>query len=718
MTDLLIIVYFATVALSERRNPSWSRLSLPRHQALVNEDEDDEEETQPNEDIEQPASSSSSKDKTTDPSKDEDPSLFSFEFFYTYYRAYMLLDDEIWIAVVLAIANIFLSIAQLAEPVLFGQVINQLTQLNNSENHMWAQLFPLLIAWSSFSLFGAVASIFIGLFADQLAHRHRHLVYQSSYLHALVKTPLASKDTDAGKIKKIMDEGRDALFWNWLSVLRSELVALLALVILIPLSFFLNPYMAISIVVLCLVFAATTNYVSSQAAGLQRSINNHYQEEGALITDVLSNLALIQSYDIVQEEVQRLRVTGDKILAAQYPVLKFWAGVVSINQCATSLSILCVVLQGAILYSHNLITVGEIVTFIQFVSMVVTRLGQVVQSVQRLTRDVSKLKSFFAILDSEPAITESSGPIDVDRLKGTVQFHNVSFTYDGKIEPAVHSVNFTIEAGKSLALVGSSGAGKTTTLSLLYRAFDPLSGHITIDGHDITTMSVASLRRNIATVFQETLVLNRTIKENLMVGKLTATDDELRLAADQAQALSFIDASKEGFDLNIGERGRGISGGERQRLSIARAVLRDAPILILDEATSALDSHTETLLALALDNLKSQRTTLIIAHRLSTIRNADHILVMDKGRVVEAGTFDELYQQQGIFTKLVEEQYSWKPPTPTPTPIASSCLSTPPPPLPLSSTSTSTSNTLPTSDQSPHTTTTEQILPPSSPKAQ
>ena len=646
------------------------------------DDDDEEAETPTNEDIEQPAVVGSSSKNKTDPNKDQDPSLFSFEFFYTYYRAYLLLDDELWIAIVLAIANIFLSIAQLAEPVLFGQVINQLTQLNTNEGQMWQRLFPLLIAWSSFSLFGAVASIFIGLFADQLAHRHRHLVYQSSYLHALKKTSSASKDTDAGKIKKVMDEGRDALFWNWLSVLRSELVALLALVILIPLSFFLNPYMAISIVVLCLVFAATTNYVSSQASGLQRSINNHYQEEGALITDVLTNLALIQSYDIVDEEVQRLRVTGDKILAAQYPVLKYWAGVVSINQCATSLSILCVVLQGAVLYSHNLITVGEIVTFIQFVSMVVTRLGQVVQSVQRLTRDVSKLKSFFAILDCEPAITESPHSLDVGRLMGTVQFHNVSFAYNDKTEPAVQDVNFTIEAGKSLALVGSSGAGKTTTLSLLYRAFDPLSGHITIDGHDITSMSVASLRRNIATVFQETLVLNRTVKENLVVGKLSATDEELRLAADQAQALMFIDASKEGFDLSIGERGRGISGGERQRLSIARAVLRDAPILILDEATSALDSHTETLLALALDNLKSQRTTLIIAHRLSTIRNADHILVMDKGRVAEAGTFDELYQRQGIFTKLVEEQYSWRPPPPATTSPPAEPKPAPPLPTP------------------------------------
>ena len=365
----------AAIALADRKRP-WNRisedknqprLSLLRHEALANEDDDD--------DIEKTASSSSK--VKADPSTDKDPSLFSIEFFHTYYRAYMLLDDELWIAIVLAIANIFLSIAQLAEPVLFGKVINQLTQLNSSEEgHLWKQLFPLLIAWSSFSLFGAVASIFIGLFADQLAHRHRHLVYQSSYLHALNKTPLASKDTDAGKIKKVMDEGRDALFWNWLSILRSELVALLGLVILIPLSFFLNPYMAISIIVLCLVFAATTNYVSSQASGLQQSINTHYQEEGALITDVLSNLALIQSYDVVQEEVQRLRVTGDKILAAQYPVLKYWAGVVSINQCATSLSILCVVLQGAVLYSHNLISVGEIVTFIQFVSMVVTRLGQ------------------------------------------------------------------------------------------------------------------------------------------------------------------------------------------------------------------------------------------------------------------------------------------------------------------------------------------------------
>jgi ATP-binding cassette subfamily B protein len=296
-----------------------------------------------------------------DEKKTPGPPLFSSSFFYIYYRAFLLLGDEVRLGVALGVANIFLSIALLAEPVLFGKVINALTQLGDgSGSSLWTTLLPLLISWSSFSLFGACASIFIGLFADQLAHRRRHVVYAMVYEHALTKTPIASKHMDAGKIKKMMDEGRDACFWNWLNILRTELVSFLALLFLLPLSFYLNPYMAISIVVLCVVFGATTAYVSSRASGMQHAITQHYIAEGSLTSDVLSNLALVQSFGIASDEVKRLEGIGGQLLAAQYPVLLYWAMVVSINQCATSIAVLCVVMEGAWLFSHGLISVGEL----------------------------------------------------------------------------------------------------------------------------------------------------------------------------------------------------------------------------------------------------------------------------------------------------------------------------------------------------------------------
>jgi ATP-binding cassette subfamily B protein len=222
-------------------------------------------------------------------------------------------------------------------------------------------------------------------------------------------------------------------------------------------------------------------------------------------------------------------------------------------------------------------------------------------------------------------------------------------------------LSFTIQPGQTIALVGASGAGKSTALSLLYRAFDPQSGFITIDGVDIRKFQLTALRRNIGVVFQEPLLFNRSIADNLRIGAATASDAELRAACARAQALDFIEQQPDGFNTIIGERGRTLSGGERQRLSIARVLLKDAPILILDEATSALDTPTETSLLSALAAVTQTRSTLVIAHRLSTIRQADHILVMDAGKVIESGSFEDLYQQGGRFTEIMQQQYGLVP---------------------------------------------------------
>jgi ATP-binding cassette subfamily B protein len=238
-----------------------------------------------------------------------------------------------------------------------------------------------------------------------------------------------------------------------------------------------------------------------------------------------------------------------------------------------------------------------------------------------------------------------------------IEFQNVSFSYDGK-RPAIQHLNFKVAPGQTIALVGTSGAGKSTALSLLYRAFDPQSGAITIDGQDIRTFQLTALRRNIGVVFQEPLLFNRSIAENLRIGSPEASEQDLHEACARAQALDFISRQPQGFNTIIGERGRSLSGGERQRLSIARVLLKNPPILILDEATSALDSSTETSLLKAMEEVTRQRSTLVIAHRLSTIRQADMILVMDAGQVVEVGTFDMLYAQGGRFTEIVKQQFN------------------------------------------------------------
>jgi ATP-binding cassette subfamily B protein len=237
-----------------------------------------------------------------------------------------------------------------------------------------------------------------------------------------------------------------------------------------------------------------------------------------------------------------------------------------------------------------------------------------------------------------------------------VEFQAVSKRYDAT-DAGLEAASFAIERGEFVFLVGSTGSGKSTTLGLLHRAFDPQSGVIRIDGDDIRNLTLSSLRRNIGVVFQEPMLFARSIRENLQVGRTDATDAEMIEVLERAQALEFISRQSDGLDTIIGERGRSLSGGERQRLSIARALLKNPPILILDEATSALDAATERKLQLALDEVMKGRTTFVIAHRLATIRNADRILVFDQGRIVETGSFDELVATGGRFAELARAQF-------------------------------------------------------------
>jgi ATP-binding cassette subfamily B protein len=274
--------------------------------------------------------------------------------------------------------------------------------------------------------------------------------------------------------------------------------------------------------------------------------------------------------------------------------------------------------------------------------------------------EAPRLQEFFNVFDTVPAVRDRPDAIDPGRLQGLVEFDGVSFSYDGK-RPAVQDLSFTALPGETIALVGGTGAGKSTAIALLHRAFDPQSGIIKIDGMDVRGMTLSALRRNIGVVFQEALLFDRTIADNLRVGKSDATEEDMRVAAGRAQALEFIERSERRFDTQAGERGRMLSGGERQRLSIARALLKDPPILILDEATSALDAVTEQKVNAALDEVMKGRTTFVIAHRLSTIRQATRILVFEQGRIVESGSFEELVAQRGRFAALAAAQFLAQP---------------------------------------------------------
>ena len=574
-----------------------------------------------------------------------------------YGRVLRLLGADARLGWTLAIANVLLAAAQFAEPVLFGRIIDTFVKAQASQRPLaWGDILSLLAAWAAFGVFTIAAGVLVALFADRLAHRRRQFVV-ADYFEHILQLPIAFHgDTHSGRLLKVMMQGTDALWWTWLTFFREHLAAIVALIVLLPLSLYLNWRLAILLVILCIIFAALTNMVMQKTDKLQRDVENYYTDLAEHATDAVGNVALVQSFARIEAEVRGVRMLVDKLLAAQMPVLNWWAMVTVLTRASTTVTVILILVIGTWLHLRGQATIGEIVTFMNFANMLINRLEQVVGFVNNLFTTAPRLQEFFDVYDAEPAVHDLPDAADAGRVRGLIEFKEVSFSYDGK-RSALYDVSFTAQPGETLAIVGSTGAGKSTVMAMLHRVFDPQSGSVMIDGIDIRMMTLTSLRHNIGVVFQESLLFNRSIEDNLRVGKPDATEDELRAAIERAQATEFIERQTAGLQQRVGERGRALSGGERQRLSIARALLKDPPILILDEATSALDAATEQKVQLALDEVMKGRTTFVIAHRLATIRNATRILVFENGRIVEQGSFDELVNRGGRFAELARAQF-------------------------------------------------------------
>ncbi len=572
-----------------------------------------------------------------------------------YGRVLMLLKPVALLAWILTIANLALAATQFAEPVLFGRVIDTLTKNNGSNTHMiWPKLTVLLAAWVVFGLFNIVVSTLTAYFADTLAHSRRQGVLSEFYDH-LLQLPLSYHgNMHSGRLIKVMMRGTDSLWGLWVSFFRENLVGLTTFFILLPLSVLMNWELAALLISLCLLFAGLTSYVMRKTNSLQTSVEERYSELAEQASDTLGNVAVVHSFVRVEAEVRSLKDIIAKLLAAQLPVLSWWAIISVLTRASTTITVLAIIIVGTMLNLKGHATVGQIVTFMSFATMLIERLQGMVGFVSRLFVEAPRLREFFAVRDTATSLHD--GKFSPPLVSGRVEFKDVTFCYDSA-SPTVIGLNFIAEPGDTIALVGPTGSGKSTALALLYRTFDPQGGEIQIDGVNIRDFQLSALRRNIAVVFQEGMLFNRSIAENLRVGKPDASDADLRAAAGRAQALDFIDRQTAGFETEVGERGHMLSGGERQRLSIARALLKDAPILILDEATSALDSQTETRLLVALEEVMRGRTTFVIAHRLATIRRATRILVFDRGRIIENGSFTTLMAQNGVFADLARAQF-------------------------------------------------------------
>ena len=562
-----------------------------------------------------------------------------------YLRVIALLAPEKGLTTLLLLANLGLAGAFFLEPWLFGRVVDALASGPRGGAWLW------IWRWAAVGLAAMAAGTWVALHADRLAHRRRLAVIADFFEHAIALPLSYHAGHHSGRLLRILQSGSGNLFGLWLGFLREHLATLLSIIVMVPLALRMNWRLALLMIGLLVVFAVGNALAVKHTSAAQAGVEELHAELAERTGDVLGNVLVVQSFTRIAAEVAGIRQLGSRVLAAQYPVLRGWAWLSVANRSASTLTIVAIFALGSYLHGQGNASVGTIVSFVGFALALIGRLEQFSSFLSGLFFQAPGLADFFGVLDTAPAIRAVAGAPPLGPVRGEVAFEAVSFSY-GAGHPALRDLHFTVPAGATVALVGPTGAGKTTALALLYRAHDPQAGRITIDGIDIRGVDLNSLRAAIAVVFQDPGLFYRSIADNLRVGKPDAAEAELEAAARAAQAHDFIVVKPEAYATLVAERGASLSGGERQRLSIARAMLKDAPILILDEATSALDNATEARIQQALTALTRGRTTFVIAHRLSTVRNADLILVLEGGRVVERGRYRELVRAGGLFAEL------------------------------------------------------------------
>ena len=581
--------------------------------------------------------------------------------FKTYTRAVSYLMTEKKTVIIICAANIAMAAVQVFIPKIFGWIIDELSLTAQavssgtafSAGDTFTAVIPYLALWTALGMFSIFATVMVDRGADRLAHRRRLGVLAESY-QRIINMPLAwHQKIGTSNALHTMLRACESMFTMWLEFMRQHLASMIQLVILLSVAIWTDYRLSIVLISLGIIYIMIARLVMTKTKTGQESVEKYHLALFEHVTDSISNVSVVQSYNRGDEESARVKQNALNVLKAQYPVLNWWALAAGLNRMASTITVIVVIVLGAYLVSKGILNIGDVVAFVFFSQMMIGQLDQISNFINLIGSNRAKLDAFYDMMDSTIAAAEPEGLASLTNVKGDIRFDHVTHEFSNTLQ-GVYDISFEIKPGQTAAIVGPTGAGKTTLINLLQRIYDPESGVITIDGVDTRTVNRASLRHAMATVFQDSGLFNRTIKENISIGRPEATDEEIYEAAKIAAANDFIRAKTNGYDTRVGERGSLLSGGERQRLAIARAVLKNSPIFVLDEATSALDVETEARVKEAIDTVSRNRTTIIIAHRLSTVRNADLVLFMDRGHIVEQGSFDELAEKGGRFTALLK----------------------------------------------------------------
>jgi ABC-type multidrug transport system fused ATPase/permease subunit len=410
-------------------------------------------------------------------------------------------------------------------------------------------------------------------------------------------------------------------------------------------------------------------HYNRRARPIYRRVRRTLADINAKLQDNLAGIRVVQAFAQERSELGRFSNKSESYYRERVGVIRAWStffpalGFVSMAGGALVLGV------GAYMVVMGQLTTGTLVAFLAYSAFLYDPLRRLTEIDNILQEAIAAGERIFEMMDEVPEIKDAPDAVALEHIQGDVVFEDVHFSYDAgaaashdgaaptaRTEEVLHDIEFHMQPGEVVALVGPSGAGKTSIANLLCRFYDPTHGRLLVDGHDLRTVQLASLRQHVAVVLQDTFLFNASVRDNLLYGKPDATQDELEAAARAAYAHDFISQMPEGYQTEIGERGVKLSGGQRQRLALARAILADPRILILDEATSSVDAEAEFLIQQALDQVMVGRTSLVIAHRLSTVRNADKIIAVDEGRIQEVGSHEELVGRGGLYSQLYQRQ--------------------------------------------------------------
>lgn len=558
-----------------------------------------------------------------------------------------------WAALV-GIIMVIISVAlQLLLPFAFGTILLDNVLIGGRDLHL-LNIFALgtLVLYALKGLFHYVQSYLLAYASQRLVYDLRNDVFQ--HLQNLSLRFYESNRTGE-TIARVTND--ITLVQAGISTGLGEFVhsSLMLLGIIVSI-FFVHWRLALLTLITIPLVGLTVNIYGGRIRHFTSQLQERVADISAQLQETLTGIRIVKAFTMEEDERRRFDGKNEQTFRAGMKSAQTMAVLIPVVELLMVSGIVLVLWYGAQEVVAGRLTTGLLTTFITLLAMVTAPLNGFTRSISQLEQSLAAGERVFLLLDEEVEVQEVHRPRELRSVKGRVEYENVSFAYNAN-EPVLQDINLIVEPGEVVALVGPSGAGKSTMVNLLPRFYDPTAGRLCIDGIDIRQLSLRFLRSHIGLVPQETILFGVSVAENIRYGRPSATREEVIEAARTANAHEFITHLTHGYDTLVGERGTLLSGGQKQRVAIARAILRDPRILILDEATSSLDTESEGLVQEALERLMKNRTTFVIAHRLSTVMHAGRILVLDNGRIVEAGRHSELLELNGVYRRLYDAQF-------------------------------------------------------------